>query len=77
MEALDARGLEPVGPPVHLIVFLTFAAGLLLAFVAVAIVLWGACAALRASGRDQAWVTALSRRRRWSGAWFPPERRPE
>ena len=46
--AIGARGLEAVGPPLHLLVFVAFAAGLLLAFLAMAILLWGAYAALRA-----------------------------
>jgi hypothetical protein len=44
--AIGARGLEPVGPPLHLLVFVAFAAGLLLAFLAMAVLLWGAYVAL-------------------------------
>jgi hypothetical protein len=48
--AIGARGLEPVGPPLHVVVFATLAAGLLFAFVAIVILLWGAYAALRKAG---------------------------
>jgi hypothetical protein len=50
--AVGARGLEPVGPPLHVVVFVAFAAGILLALVALAVALWGAFAALRAAGAD-------------------------
>lgn len=51
--AVGARGLEPVGPPLHVIVFATLAAGLLFAFVASVVLLWGAYAALRAAGAEE------------------------
>jgi hypothetical protein len=45
--AVGARGLEPLGAPLHIIVFVVFALALLAAFVAMAVVLWGAFVALR------------------------------
>ena len=47
--AIGARGLEPAGPPLHLLVFVLFGAALGLAFVALSIVLWGIWQAVRAS----------------------------
>lgn len=50
--AVGARGLEPVGPPFHVLVFAVLAVGILLLFVASFVLLWGAWSALRAAGRD-------------------------
>jgi hypothetical protein len=50
--AVGARGLEPVGPALHLVVFAAFAAGLLLAFLALGTVLWGSFVALRRAGSE-------------------------
>jgi hypothetical protein len=50
--AVGARGLEPVGPPLHVIVFVAFAAGLVLALAAIVAMLWGARAALRATAAE-------------------------
>jgi hypothetical protein len=47
--AVGARGLEPVGPALHVAIFAIFAAALLLAFVAMGVVFWGALVALRRS----------------------------
>lgn len=47
--AVGARGLEPVGSGLHILIFATFAAALLLAFLAMGVVLWGALVALRRS----------------------------
>jgi hypothetical protein len=45
--AVGARGLEPVGPGLHIVIFAILAASLLLVFLAMGVVLWGALAALR------------------------------
>jgi hypothetical protein len=47
--AVGARGLEAVGPPLHVVVFVVLAAGLLSLFGAMFVFLWGAYAALRAT----------------------------
>ena len=39
---VGARGLEPVGPPLHVAIFAVFALGLLVAFIALGVLLWGA-----------------------------------
>jgi hypothetical protein len=50
--AVGARGLEAAGPPLHVVVFVALAAGLLAMFVAVVLLLWGAYAGLRAGGAE-------------------------
>jgi vacuolar-type H+-ATPase subunit I/STV1 len=45
--AIGARGLEPVGPPLHVFVFALFVPALLLALLAIAVLLRGAWLALR------------------------------
>jgi hypothetical protein len=45
--AVGARGLEPVGPALHVAIFAVFAVGLLLALAAVVVLLWGAFEGLR------------------------------
>lgn len=50
--AIGARGLEPVGPPLHVAVFGLLAVALLLLLAAMFILLWGAYAGLRASGSE-------------------------
>ena len=50
--AIGARGLEPVGPPSHVVVFVVFAVTLSFVLAAMMIVLWGAYAALRAASPE-------------------------
>ena len=45
--AVGARGLEPTGPALHILVFVTLAAALLATFLAVLVLLWGLFEALR------------------------------
>lgn len=47
--AVGARGLEPVGPPLHLVIFAVLIAAVSLVFAATSVLLWGAYSALRAS----------------------------
>jgi hypothetical protein len=49
--AVGARGLEPVGPALHVAIFAVFAVALLLALAAIAVLLWGAVVALRSHVR--------------------------
>jgi hypothetical protein len=46
--AVGARGLQPVGPPLHVAVFAVLNLAVLLVFVATLLFLWGAYTALRA-----------------------------
>jgi hypothetical protein len=48
--AVGARGLEPVGPPLHLFIFGIFALSLGLVLVAVGVLLFGSLSALRRAG---------------------------
>jgi hypothetical protein len=50
--AIGARGLEPVGPPLHVAIFAVFTVALLLALAAVAVLLWGAFKAWRSTVRS-------------------------
>ena len=45
--AIGARGLEPAGPPLNLLIFALFVASLLAFFVSVSVVLWGLFVAVR------------------------------
>ena len=45
--SVGARGLEPAGPPLHVLVFALFAVSITALFVAVAIFAWSAFAGLR------------------------------
>ena len=51
--AIGARGLEPVGPPFHVAVYVGFVLAVLLLFTATGVVLWGAFAGLRAAREEQ------------------------
>ncbi len=44
---VGARGLEPTGPPLNVLIFALFVASLLLSFFSVVIVLWGLFVSLR------------------------------
>ncbi len=48
--SIGARGLEPTGPPLHILIFAVFVVSLLLAFLAVEVIAWGAFSALRGRG---------------------------
>jgi hypothetical protein len=50
--AVGARGLEPVGPPLHVAIFAVFAVALLLALAALAMLLWSAFKAWRVALRS-------------------------
>jgi hypothetical protein len=50
--AIGARGLEPVGPASHVLVFAVLALTLLLVLAAMGAILWGAWAALRRAGAE-------------------------
>ena len=50
--AVGARGLEAVGPPLHIVVFGVLAVALLFALVAMFVFLWGAYAALRDPSKE-------------------------
>jgi hypothetical protein len=50
--AIGARGLEPVGPPLHVAIFAVLAVALLLALAAHVVLLWGAFKAWRAAVRS-------------------------
>lgn len=50
--AIGARGLEPVGPILHVVIFGVLAAALLLLLVAMLVLLWGGYAALREAPSD-------------------------
>jgi hypothetical protein len=50
--AVGARGLEPVGPFLHVLIFWIFGVTLLLVLAAMGVLLWGALAALREAGAD-------------------------
>jgi hypothetical protein len=62
--AIGARGLEPVGPALHVAVFVVFAGGLVAAFLAFGIVLWGAFVAMRRPGPVAPGPTARRRAQR-------------
>ena len=51
--SIGARGLEPTGPPLHILIFAVFAVSLLVAFIAVEVVAWGAFSALRGRGEPK------------------------
>jgi hypothetical protein len=51
--AIGARGFEPVGATLHVVVFAVFATALLAAFVAMALLLWGPLLALRAARSER------------------------
>lgn len=51
--AVGARGLEAIGPPLHVLVFGVLAVGLSLLLIAGCIVLWGSYAAMRALPRTE------------------------
>jgi hypothetical protein len=51
--SIGARGLEPTGPPLHILIFAVFAVSLLLAFIAVEVAAWGALSALRGRGEPK------------------------
>jgi hypothetical protein len=48
--AVGARGLEPVGPPLHIVVFTVLLAAILLSLAATCVLLVGAFSALRGGG---------------------------
>ena len=50
--AVGARGLEPVGPPLHIAIFGILALALVLLLVAMVLLLWGAYSALRVARPD-------------------------
>jgi hypothetical protein len=51
--AAGARGLEPTGPALHVVVFAVFAVALLAAFAAFGVLLWGAFVAMREDRRSR------------------------
>jgi hypothetical protein len=50
--AIGARGLEAVGPPFHVLIFVVLTIALMLLLAAMFVLLWGAYSALRASGPE-------------------------
>ena len=51
--AIGARGLEAIGPPLHVLVFGVLAVGLFLLLIAGCMFLWGSYAAMRALPRQE------------------------
>jgi hypothetical protein len=47
--AVGARGLEAAGPPLHLVIFGVLGVALVLLLLAMFVLLWDSCAALRVS----------------------------